>query len=107
MAIGPKALVVDDTGYVKDGAASACVSRQYTGPAGKVTNCQAGVSPHLAHDHASVAVNWRLFLPTSWKPASAEADAAKVVRRTRRTRRTRRGIPDQAGQVESGSWPRT
>lgn len=59
-AIGPRAVVFDDTGFLKDGTASACVSRQYTGTAGKVTNCQAGVSLHLACDHASVAVNWRL-----------------------------------------------
>ncbi|MER5556722.1 transposase [Streptomyces sp. NPDC002793] len=41
--IKPSALVIDDTGY---GDASACVTRQYTGTAGKVTNCQAGVSLH-------------------------------------------------------------
>lgn len=62
-AIGPKALVFDDTGFLKDGRASACVARQYTGTAGKVTNCQVGVSLHLASDHASAAVDWRLFLP--------------------------------------------
>ncbi|WP_371098561.1 MULTISPECIES: transposase [Streptomyces] len=39
--------------------------RQYTGTAGKVTNCQARVSLHLASDSASVAVNWRMFLPGS------------------------------------------
>ncbi|MFE5190571.1 transposase, partial [Streptomyces sp. NPDC056628] len=61
----PEALIVDDTGFLKDGDASACVSRQYTGTAGKVTNCQVGVSLHLATDHASAAVNWRLFLPAS------------------------------------------
>nr|WP_323186235.1 transposase [Streptomyces sp. NBC_01373] len=105
VAIGPEALIFDDTGFVNDEAASACGSRQYTGPAGKVTNCQVGVSPHLAHDHGSAAVDWLLFPPTSWDPASAEADAAKVARRTRR--RTRRGIPDYVGHVESGSWPWT
>ncbi|GAA3818735.1 hypothetical protein GCM10023083_60220 [Streptomyces phyllanthi] len=42
-------------GVVKDGDASACMSRQYTGTAGKVTNCQVGVSPHLARERASAA----------------------------------------------------
>jgi SRSO17 transposase len=93
-AIGAEALIVDDTGFLKDGDASACVSRQYTGTAGKVTKCQVGVSLHLARDHASAAVNWRLFLPASWDPASAEADADKVARRSRC------GIPDQVGHVE-------
>ena len=51
-AIGPDALVFDDTGFLKDGTASACVSRQYTGTAGKVTNCQVGVSLHLVTGRA-------------------------------------------------------
>lgn len=54
------ALIVDDTGFLKDGDASACVARQYTGTAGKVANCQAGVSLHLVSDNASAAVDWRL-----------------------------------------------
>ncbi|WP_079162334.1 IS701 family transposase [Streptomyces nodosus] len=93
-AIGPEALIVDDTGFLKDGNASACVSRQYTGTAGKVTNCQVGVSLHLANDRASAAIDWRLFLPASWDPASPETDAAKVARRQRC------GVPADAGHVE-------
>ncbi|EST27169.1 transposase [Streptomyces niveus NCIMB 11891] len=92
--IKPTALVVDDTGFLKDGDASACVARQYTGTAGKVTNCQAGVSLHLACDSASAAVDWRLFLPESWDPASPKADAAKVARRSRC------GIPGDIRHVE-------
>jgi SRSO17 transposase len=93
-AIGPEALIVDDTGFLKDGDASACVARQYTGTAGKVTNCQVGVSLHLAHDRASAAIDWRLFVPAGWDPASPEADPAKVARRGRC------GIPAQTGHVE-------
>jgi SRSO17 transposase len=93
-AIRPKALVFDDTGFLKDGTASACVSRQYTGTAGKVTNCQVGVSVHLASDHASAAVDWRLFLPHTWDPASPKADPEKVARRARC------GIPGDVGHVE-------
>ncbi|MFE6364396.1 IS701 family transposase [Streptomyces sp. NPDC057806] len=93
-AIGPEALIVDDTGFLKDGDASACVSRQYTGTAGKVTNCQVGVSVHLATDRASAAIGWRLFMPAGWDPASPEADPDKVARRHRC------GIPAQAGHVE-------
>ncbi|MGW1306898.1 IS701 family transposase [Streptomyces sp. NPDC002514] len=93
-AIRPAALVFDDTGFLKDGNASACVSRQYTGTAGKVTNCQVGVSLHLASDHASAAVDWRLFLPQTWDPASLKADPDKVARRGLC------GIPDDVGHVE-------
>ncbi|WP_405886231.1 IS701 family transposase (plasmid) [Streptomyces sp. NBC_01136] len=93
-AIRPTAVVFDDTGFLKDGDASACVSRQYTGTAGKVTNCQVGVSLHLASDHASAAVDWRLFLPKTWDPGSAQADPGKVARRAAC------GIPDGTGHVE-------
>ena len=36
-------LVVDETGFLKQGKASCGVARQYTGSAGKITNCQVGV----------------------------------------------------------------
>src|ERR1043166_5399599 len=36
-------LVLDETGFLKQGEASCGVARQYTGSAGKVTNCQIGV----------------------------------------------------------------
>jgi SRSO17 transposase len=36
-------LVIDETGFLKQGKASCGVSRQYTGSAGKITNCQTGV----------------------------------------------------------------
>ena len=93
-AIKPTGLIVGDTGFLKDGVSSACVSRQYTGTAGKVTNCQVGVSVHLARDHASAPVNWRLFVPKSWDPASELADPDKVARRERC------GIPADLGHVE-------
>src|SRR3954471_23295338 len=35
-------LVVDETGFLKQGKASCGVARQYTGSAGKITNCQIG-----------------------------------------------------------------
>ncbi|MEV0375783.1 IS701 family transposase, partial [Streptomyces sp. NPDC050636] len=92
--VNPTALIIDDTGFLKDGDASACVTRQYTGTAGKVTNCQAGVSLHLASDGASAAVNWRLFLPESWDHASPKADPVKV------SRREKCGIPAEVGHVE-------
>ncbi|MFF4291812.1 transposase [Streptomyces sp. NPDC001633] len=59
-----------------------------------IANCQVGVSLHLARDHASTAVNWRLFLPQTWDPASAKADAGKVARRAACQ------IPDDVGHVE-------
>jgi len=46
-----EALVVDDTGFPKDGSASPCVARQYSGTLGKTANCQVGVSVHLVNEH--------------------------------------------------------
>src|SRR5215469_15899790 len=53
-----EALVVEDTGFAKDGAGSPCVARQYCGTLGKVGNCQIGVSVHLVGEHASCAADW-------------------------------------------------
>src|ERR1022692_2309774 len=53
-----EALVVDDTGFGKDGKSSPCVARQYSGTLGKIGNCQIGVSVHLAGEHASCAADW-------------------------------------------------
>jgi SRSO17 transposase len=58
--------VVDDTGFLKQGIHSPGVQRQYTGSAGKTTNCQVGVSLVLATEHAHVATDFRLYLPESW-----------------------------------------
>ena len=65
-----EALVIDDTGFAKDGTASPCVARQYSGTLGKVGNCQIGVSVHLVNEHASCAADWRLFCPESWDDAA-------------------------------------
>ena len=65
-----EALLVDDTGFPKDGAASPCVARQYSGTLGKIGNCQIGVSVHLVYEHASCAASWRLFCPESWDDAA-------------------------------------
>lgn len=58
--------VIDDTGFLKQGKHSPGVQRQYTGSAGKTTNCQVAVSLVLATEHAHVATDFRLYLPESW-----------------------------------------
>ena len=92
-----EALVVDDTGFGKDGTASPCVARQYSGTLGKVGNCQIGVSVHLVDEHASCAADWRLFCPQSWDDAALE-DPVEAARAARR--RERAGIPDQVRHTE-------
>ena len=82
-AIGPAAWAVDDTGLLKDGTSSPGVARQYTGTAGKVTNCQVAVSVSMVTDTASCPVDWRLFLPESWDPASPQATTDVLDRRAK------------------------
>jgi SRSO17 transposase len=67
MAQGPiRTWIVDDTGFLKQGKHSPGVQRQYTGSAGKTTNCQVGVSLVLASEHAQVATDFELYIPESW-----------------------------------------
>jgi SRSO17 transposase len=91
------ALVVDDTGFLKDGTASPCVARQYPGSFGKVANCQVGVSVHLAGQRASLAADWRLFCPQSWDD-QALADPVQAARAA--ARRARAAIPDGVRHTE-------
>jgi SRSO17 transposase len=92
-----EALVIDDTGFPKDGVASPCVARQYSGTLGKVANCQIAVSVHLACEHASSAADWRLFCPESWDDAAL---AGPVAAARARRRRERAGIPDRVRHTE-------
>ena len=95
--INPQAYVVDDTGFPKDGAASPCVARQYSGTLGKTGNCQIGVSVQMVSEQASLAANWRLYCPTSWDDTEqADAAMAKQVR----DRRRRAGIPEKVRHRE-------
>jgi SRSO17 transposase len=96
-AVDPDAYVVDDSGFPKDGTASPCVTRQYSGTLGKTGNCQIGVSVQMVTDQASVAANWRLFCPASWDDATIDdPTAAQRVR----ARRARAAIPDDVRHRE-------
>lgn len=58
--------IVDDTGFLKQGKHSVGVQRQYTGSAGKVTNCQIGVSLTVATSTEQVPIDFELYLPEPW-----------------------------------------
>jgi len=72
--IEPAVWVVDDTGFPKDGKASPCVARQYSGTLGKVANCQIAVSVHAATEAASGVLDWRLFVPEAWDETCVPGD---------------------------------
>ena len=56
-------LIGDDTGFEKKVAWSAGVQRQYTGTAGKITNCQVGVFLAYASPKGRALVDRELYLP--------------------------------------------
>src|SRR5450631_14395 len=59
-------LVIDETGFLKQGKASCGVARQYTGSAGKITNCQIGVFATYVSRHGHAFIDRALYLPKGW-----------------------------------------
>jgi len=59
-------LVIDETGFLKQGRASCGVGRQYTGSAGKITNCQIGVFAAYVSPHGHAFIDRALYLPKAW-----------------------------------------
>lgn len=71
-------LVIDETGFLKQGKASCGVARQYTGSAGKITNCQIGVFASYVSRHGHAFVDRALYLPKEWTDDSERLRAAHV-----------------------------
>ena len=59
-------LVVDETGFLKQGTKSAGVKRQYSGTAGRIENCQIGVFLAYASSKGRAAIDRTLYLPQEW-----------------------------------------
>lgn len=59
-------LVIDETGFLKQGKATCGVARQYTGSAGKITNCQIGVFTTYVSRHGHAFIDRALYLPKDW-----------------------------------------
>jgi len=71
-------LVTDETGFLKKGDMSCGVSRQYSGTAGKVENCQVGVFLTYASDKGHCAIDRRLYMPEEWTNDSERMKKAGV-----------------------------
>lgn len=71
-------LVIDETGFLKQGKASCGVARQYTGSAGKITNCQIGVFAAYVSQHGHAFIDRALYIPKAWTDDPARMAAAHV-----------------------------
>ena len=84
-------LVIDETGFLKQGKASCGVGRQYTGSAGKITNCQIGVFAAYVSRHGHAFIDRALYLPKAWTDDPARLAAAHV--------------PPEVGFATKPRWP--
>src|SRR5665811_1683827 len=71
-------LVIDETGFLKQGKASCGVARQYTGSAGKITNCQIGVFASYVSRHGHAFIDRALYLPKAWTDDPERLEAVYV-----------------------------
>jgi SRSO17 transposase len=71
-------LVIDETGFLKKGARSVGVQRQYSGTAGRVENCQVGVFLAYAGRRGRALIDRELYLPKEWAGAPDRREAAGV-----------------------------
>jgi SRSO17 transposase len=78
LAADDAVLVIDETGFLKQGKASCGVARQYTGSAGKITNCQIGVFAAYVSARGHAFIDRALYLPKSWTGDPARLATAHV-----------------------------
>ena len=75
-------LVVDETGFLKKGAKSVGVARQYSGTAGRIENSQVGVFLGYATTKGRALIDRALYLPKEWaadKPRRKRAGVPEAV----------------------------
>src|ERR671916_2095488 len=71
-------LVIDETGFLKQGVRSCGVARQYTGSAGKITTCQIGVFAAYVSNKGCAFIDRQLYLPQDWTTKPERRTAAHV-----------------------------
>ncbi len=64
--------IIDETGFLKKGAHSAGVARQYSGTAGRGGNCRVGVFLAYAGARGYTLLDAELYLPEGWTHAPAQ-----------------------------------
>lgn len=71
-------LVIDKTGFLKQGKPSRGVARQYTGSESMITNCRIGVFAAYVSRHDHAFIDRALYLPKEWTDEPARLKAAHV-----------------------------
>ena len=71
-------VVVDETGFLKQGKKSCGVKRQYSGTAGRIENCQIGVFMTYASSKGYALIDRRLYLPEEWVKDTERRNEAGV-----------------------------
>lgn len=76
--LGDGVIILDDTGFAKQGKSSVGVARQYSGTLGKVGNCQVAVTGVYADPATSWPLGVRLYLHKEWANDPARCAKAGV-----------------------------
>jgi SRSO17 transposase len=71
-------IVIDDTGFPKQGKHSVGVTRQYSGTLGKRANCQVATSLHYASARGDYPLALRLYLPEAWTSDPERLEQGRV-----------------------------
>ena len=71
-------LIIDETGFLKKGAKSAGVGRQYSGTAGRIENCQIGVFLAYRSSRGHALIDRELYLPKAWCDDRGRCDEARI-----------------------------
>ena len=76
-------LLLDDTGFPKQGTHSVAVARQYSGTLGKVGNCQVAVTAALWAAGRAWLVGAALYVPEAWLTDAARCATVRIPPDTR------------------------
>lgn len=79
-------LLIDESGFAKQGKRSVGVSRQWLGRLGKVDNGQVAVFGALAHGQYASPIDVRLYLPEVWSHDPHRCDQAGIPKEEREFR---------------------
>ncbi len=71
-------LVIDETGFPKQGSHSVGVARQYCGTLGKIGNCQIGVFLGYASSKGHAGIDRALYLPRQWVEDADRCEEAGI-----------------------------